>query len=106
MHRIPPSAKWQAPTALSGELAQAAMEPQLSTGNDYNDLQIDLLRNIMLGIRGFRKEMKAMHKRKGKLEDHRNTQHATHARLSLRQHLWTYERERIQPAQIHINEYT
>jgi len=60
------------------------MEPQLSTGNDYNDLQIDLLRNIMLGIREFRKEMKAMHKRKGKLEDHRNTQHATHARLSLR----------------------
>jgi len=35
------------------------MEP-LSAGNDYNDLQTDLLRNIMLGIRKLREEMEAI----------------------------------------------
>jgi len=54
----------------------------------------------MLRIRELRKEMKAMHKKIGKLEDHRNTQHATE-QLSLRQHLSRmYNRECTQSAHI------
>jgi len=79
------------------------MEP-LPAGNDYNDLQTGLLRNIMLGIRKLREEMEAMYKKIGKLEDHRNTQHATHAWNDYHlEHLRTYDQERNQHT--HVNEY-
>ena len=38
IHRTPPSAKRQASTVPSRELAQAIMEPQLPIGNNHNDL--------------------------------------------------------------------
>ena len=38
----------------------------------------------MLGIKELWEEMKGMHKRINKLEDHRNIQHATHARIDYR----------------------